>query len=90
MNPTRTSAEDVEWLRDHLLARHRVLEAFYPVSDVRDVRMSSASGLSGSYQSHSTRYGWSRRAREPEALRLEEAHAVSLCGGRNADVVELH
>src|SRR6476619_5885346 len=34
--PHTNLPEDVEWLRDHPLARHRVLQALDLVSDVRD------------------------------------------------------
>ena len=57
---------------------------------MRDGADELGSGLSGSYQSHSTRTGVVARAREPEPLGLEVAHALALGRRGHADVVELH
>src|SRR5215217_8269226 len=82
--------EDVERLGDRLLAFHRLFEALHQVRNVRHPADHLGLGALGLIPEPFDPVGVVGRAREPEALRLEEAHAVSLCGSRNADVIELH
>src|SRR6185295_6017867 len=88
--PHTNLREDVERLRDHVLAGHRLLEAFYPVGDVRSRPNQLRFGAVGLVPEPLHPIGVVSRAGQPEALRVEETHAVALRGGRNADVVELH